>query len=110
MRSLIIASLSLLILSATSVIAGDQNYGSGVYSPKKGVICDSLGKWCGERTGISANWTKRIFGEAAIVKSDIRQQDVLEYSNRVKCSSTTKVCNGGDVKIAKKMSKRLFGS
>jgi hypothetical protein len=85
------------------------DFGSGVYSPEKGVICDTRGQWCADGTGLSASWTQQYFGDTAAGKLAGVTQDVFGFSNRVKCATATQSCTGSSSKIAKKMSKALFG-
>jgi hypothetical protein len=84
------------------------DFGSGVYSPERGVICDSTGQWCADGTGLSASWTEQYFGGAAAAKLSGASQDVFGFSNRVKCATATQSCTGGSGKAAKKMTKALF--
>jgi len=85
------------------------DFGSGVYSPERGVICDSTGQWCADGTGLSASWTEQYFGASAAGNLAGATQDVFGFSNRVKCAIATQSCSGGSGKAAKKMAKALFG-
>jgi hypothetical protein len=84
------------------------DFGTGVYSPEKGVICDTRGQWCADGTGLSASWTEQYFGGDAAGKLSGATQDVFGFSNRVKCTVATQSCTGGSGKTAKKMAKALF--
>ena len=88
----------------------EVDYGKGVYSPEKGVICDGLGKWCADGTGLSASWTEQYFGGDAASKLSGATQDTFGFSNRVTCKTANQPCSGGSGKAAKKMAKMLFGS
>ena len=85
------------------------SFGSGVYSPEKGIICDTKGQWCADGTGLSASWTSQYFGSAAAGKLDGVTQDVFGFSNRVKCATATQSCTGTSSKTASMMSRTLFG-
>ena len=93
---------------AGSGSAAKLDFGNGVYSPEKGVICDSTGQWCADGTGLSASWTEQYFGGAAAAKLSGATQDVFGFSNRVECAVATQSCSGGSGKAAKKMAKMLF--
>lgn len=95
-------------LTASAAMAGQTEYGNGVYSPQKGVICDSMGKWCADGTGLSASWTEHYFGGAAGNALADATQDKFGFSNHVNCDINTKTCTGGEGKAAKKIAKQLF--
>ena len=88
--------------------AAKLDFGNGVYSPEKGVICDSTGQWCADGTGLSASWTEQYFGGAAAAKLSGATQDVFGFSNNVQCATASQSCTGGSGKAAKKMTKALF--
>lgn len=90
--------------------SGKVDFGKGVYSPEKGVICDGLGKWCADGTGLSASWTEQYFGGDAASKLSGATQDTFGFSNRVTCKTANQSCSGGSGKAAKQMAKMLFGS
>lgn len=107
MEIAILALASLAALTSTA-FAGQADYGAGVYSPEKGVICDSMGKWCADGTGLSASWTSQYFGADMASKLDGVDQSSFGYSNKVKCSIATQSCSGGNA--AAKMQAMLFGT
>ena len=107
MKIAIIALASLAALTTTA-FAGQVQYGAGVASPEKGVICDTRGKWCADGTGLSASWTSQYFGADAASKLDGVEQSSFGYSNRVKCAIATQSCTGGDAAGA--MQAMLFGA
>jgi hypothetical protein len=109
MKIAMIALASLATLSTTA-FAGQVQYGTGVASPEKGVICDTRGKWCADGTGLSASWTSQYFGADAASKLDGVDQSSFGYSNRVKCVIATQSCTGGDAAAAKAMQAMLFGA
>lgn len=84
------------------------DFGGGVYTPEKGVICDSKGQWCADGTGLSASWTEQYFGGDAASKLSGATQDQFGFSNKVECATATRSCTGGSGKAAKKMAKTLF--
>lgn len=108
MRNLTVLSLSILTIMASSALAGRVDFGNGVYSPEKGVICDGLGKWCADGTGLSASWTSQYFGADMASKLDGVDQSTFGYSNRVNCSISTQSCAGGGP--AAEMQAMLFGT
>lgn len=101
-------TIATLALMAPVAMARQPDYGNGVYAPQKGVICDGLGKWCADGTGLSASWTEQYFGGAAGNQLAGAAQDKFGFSNRVTCDINTKTCTGGEGKAAKKMAKQLF--
>lgn len=107
MRTLIVLSFAAVTLSASTAFAGQAQYGNGVYSPEKGIICDSSGKWCADGTGLSASWTSQYFGAGAAAQLEGADQSTFGYSNKVKCSISTQSCAGGSE--AGKMQAMLFG-
>lgn len=108
MRALIIPSLLMAALGASTALAGQVDYGNGVYAPQKGVICDGMGKWCADGTGLSASWTEQYFGGAAAGKLAGATQDTFGFSNRVTCETASQTCRGGGA--AKEMQAALFGT
>jgi len=108
MRNSMLFAVAALVITSSSAIAGQVQYGSGVASPEKGVICDTRGKWCADGTGLSASWTSQYFGADAAAKLDGVEQSSFGYSNRVKCAIATQSCTGGDA--AKAMQAMLFGA
>ena len=107
MKTIVIALVTLVFLTSAAV-AGQPQYGSGVYSPERGVICDTMGKWCADGTGLSASWTSQYFGADAAAKLDEVVQSAFGFSNHVKCAITTQSCSGGSA--AGKMQAMLFRS
>lgn len=101
-------ALTILTLTAPTAIAGQVEYGSGVYSPQKGVICDGIGKWCADGTGLSASWTEQYFGGAAAGMLEGATQGSFGFSNRVKCETTSQTCSGGGAAAA--MQAALFSN
>ena len=108
MKIALLALASLAALTSTA-FAGQAQYGNGVYAPEKGVICDGMGKWCADGTGLSASLTEQFFGGDAASKLSGAAQDVFGFSNHVKCEIATRSCSGGSGKAARKMTKTLFG-
>lgn len=108
MRSLIALPLAIMALTASTALAGQVDFGNGVYSPEKGVICDGTGKWCADGTGLSASWTEQYFGGAAAGKLEGANQDKFGFSNNVTCEIASQSCSGGNA--AGEMQAALFGS
>lgn len=92
----------------SSAVAAKAEFGNGVVSPEKGVVCDTMGKWCADGTGLSATWTEQYFGGDAASKLSGAAQDKFGYSNGVNCDINARACTGGSGKSAKKMAKALF--
>lgn len=107
MKIAMIALASLAALTTTA-FAGQVQYGTGVASPEKGVICDTRGKWCADGTGLSASWTSQYFGADMASKLSGAAQDKFGFSNKVNCDVNAQTCTGGAGKAAKKMTKALF--
>lgn len=95
--------------AAAAPTAGGADFGNGVYSPGRGVVCDKGGEWCADGTGLSGSWTEQYFGAAASEKLANAEQSTFGFSNHVKCTVAMHSCVGGSGKAAKKMTKVLFG-
>lgn len=111
MRTTTALALTIVTLTASSAIAGQVEYGSGVFSPENQVICDRQGNWCADGTGISASWTEQYLGaEAARNLANVDQSEFV-YSNGVMCTVATQSCSqaGKQNKKTKKIQKMLFG-
>ena len=111
MRILMPLSFAALTLTAAAAIAGQVEYGSGVFSPEKGVICDREGNFCADGTGISASWTDQYMGAEAARK--LGEYDTTEFvlHNGVECIVADQACNhrGKTDKTSKKIQKMVFG-
>jgi hypothetical protein len=61
---------SLYALAPTAARAGDEqkDFGNGVYSPAKGVVCDRQAGFCADGTGISMSFTEQYLGAEAVRK------------------------------------------
>lgn len=108
MRKLMALTAAFTALTASTALAGQVEFGNGVYSPQSGVICDGQGKWCADGTGLSASWTEQYFGGAAAGKLNGATQDVFGFSNNVTCETASQTCSGGAP--AGKMQAALFGT
>jgi hypothetical protein len=111
MRTLTAFSLSVLALTAATAMAGQIEYGNGVFSPEKQVICDREGNWCADGTGISASWTEQYLGAEAAAKLVNVDQSEFVFHNGVHCVIATQSCSrkGQTDKASKKIQKMLFG-
>ena len=111
MRTLMALSLAAIALTAPAAIAGQVEYGSGVFSPEKGVICDREGNFCADGTGISASWTEQYMGAEAAHK--LGEYDTTEFvlHNGVDCIVADQKCthNWKVDKASKKIQKMVFG-
>ena len=107
MKTALGMALAGLAVMATAATAGQVEYGSGVFSPEHGVICDREGNWCADGTGISATWTEQYMGAEAAGKLVGAYTAEFAYANHVVCTVATQSCTG-EGKLGKKMTKRLF--
>ena len=111
MRTMEAFSLAVLALTASTAIAGQVEYGAGVFSPEKGVICDREGNFCADGTGISASWTDKYLGSEAAHK--LGEVDTTEFvlHNGVHCVIADEKCthNGKADKASRKIQKMVFG-
>lgn len=112
MRNLTAVSLAVMTLTASTAIAGQVEYGHGVFSPEKGVICDRDGNFCADGTGISASWTDQYMGSEAA--RDLGEVDTTEFvlQNGAMCTVETRTCatHGKTNKASKKIEKMVFGN
>lgn len=96
---------------STAALAGQVEYGQGVFSPEQGVVCDREGNFCADGTGISASWTDRYMGAEAARK--LGEYDTTEFvlHNGVDCVVADEKCthNGKVDKVSKKIQKMVFG-
>jgi hypothetical protein len=108
--------LSVVTVLAVSVIsaaafAGQAEFGSGVFSPERGVVCDREGNFCADGTGISASWTEQYMGAEAA--HNLGEYDTTEFilHNGVDCVVQDQRCTvGGKVtKTSKAIGKLVFG-
>ena len=111
MRTSTAIALTILTLSASTAIAGQVEYGGGVFSPENQVVCDRAGNYCADGTGISASWTEQYMGaEAARNLANVDQSEFV-FGNGVMCTVATQSCSqaGKQNKKTKKLQKMLFG-
>jgi len=109
---------ALLALLAPLAVAGGEkkDFGDGIYSPEKGVICDSKGGYCADGTGISMSWTAKYLGNDAATKFSKMIEGgkfdptVFTMSNGVHCDTGKQKCiktkYGNEV--AEHITKRLY--
>ena len=92
--------------------AGQVEYGQGVFSPERGVVCDREGNFCADGTGISASWTDQYMGSEAA--RNLGEYDTTEFvlHNGVLCTVDTQSCatHGKMNKTSKKIQKMVFGN
>jgi len=112
MRILMPLSIAALTLTAATAIAGQVEYGHGVFSPEQGVVCDREANFCADGTGISASWTDQYLGSEAA--RNLGEVDTTEFvlQNGVMCSVETQSCatHGKVNKASKKIQKMVFGN
>ena len=75
------------------------NYGKNVFSPERGVICDTYGTaFCADGTGISMSWTEKFLGPKAVTAFNKMTEggdfDGSEFvlSNGVQCKTAINAC------------------
>ena len=107
-------------LSAAAVEAKDGrvNYSESVFSPERGVICDTYGTaYCADGTGISMSWTEKFLGPNAVTAfvkmTEGADFDETEFvlSNGVHCKTKINACftqkNGTEIHEA--ITQRIWG-
>lgn len=106
----------LLALAPSAAVAGDSiDFGKGVFSPAKGVICDRQAGFCADGTGISMSFTEQYLGADAAHKF-IKQMeggyDDQNYvlMNGISCQTQKQKCfkTKYSEEVAGKLTKRLF--
>ena len=115
------AGLALALgLSAAAAVAKDGriNYSKSVFSPERGVICDTYGTaYCADGTGISMSWTEKFLGPDAVTAfvkmTEDGDFDETEFvmSNGVHCKTKINACftqkNGTEMHEA--ITQRIWG-
>jgi hypothetical protein len=111
-----------VVLSLTAATAeakgGRVNYSKNVFSPERGVICDTYGTaYCADRTGISMSWTEKFLGPKAVTAfakmTEGGDFDETEFvlSNGVQCKTKINACftqkNGTEMHEA--ITQRIWG-
>lgn len=111
MRISMALALTILIGGATTATAGQVEYGGGVFSPERGVVCDREGNFCADGTGLSASWTEQFMGAEAAHNIASADQSEWVYHNGVECILASRSCThqGKIDKSSKKIRKMLFG-
>lgn len=111
MKTLSLASVLVLCALSTVASAGQVEYGSGVFSPEPGVVCDREGNFCADGTGISGFYTEQYMGAEAA--HNLGEYDTSEFilHNGVACIVMDQTCShrGKVDKAAKKIRKMVFG-
>ena len=111
MKSLSLVSVLAVSVISTAAFANQAEYGSGVFSPERGVVCDREGNFCADGTGISASWTEQYMGAEAA--HNLGEYDTTEFvlSNGVDCVVLDQTCNdrGKVTKASKNIQKMVFG-
>jgi hypothetical protein len=111
MRTFTAFAAAIMTITASPAFAGQVEYGSGVFSPEQGVICDREGNFCADGTGISASWTEQYLGAEAARNIANADQSEWVYHNGVECILADQACNhrGKIDKSSRKIQKMLFG-
>jgi hypothetical protein len=109
-------------LSVTAVAAEAKGsrvtYSKNVFSPERGVICDTYGTaYCADGTGISMSWTEKFLGPKAVTAFNRMTEggdfDETEFvlSNGVQCKTKINACfthkNGTEIHEA--ITQRIWG-
>ena len=111
MKFLSLVSVLAVSVVSTAAFANQTEYGSGVFSPEQGVVCDREGNFCADGTGISASWTEQYLGAEAA--RNLGEYDTTEFilHNGVDCVVRDQKCNyrGKVTKASKNIQKMVFG-
>lgn len=112
MQGLKLVSVLVLSVMSTAAWAGQVEYGSGVFSPEPGVVCDREGNFCADGTGISASYTEQYMGAEAAHNLGEYDTSGFVLHNGVECIVQDQACNhnGSVNKAAKKIRKMVFGN
>ena len=115
------AGLALALgLSAAAAVAKDGriNYSKSVFSPERGVICDTYGTaYCADGTGISMSWTEKYLGPKAVTAFNKMTEggdfDGSEFvlSNGVQCKTKINACfiRKGSTEMHEAITQRIWG-
>ena len=107
-----------LSAAAAEAKGGRVNYSKSVFSPERGVICDTYGTaYCADGTGISMSWTEKFLGPKAVTAFNKMTEggdfDGSEFvlSNGVQCKTKINACfthkNGTEMHEA--ITQRIWG-
>ena len=94
---------------------GRINYSKSVFSPERGVICDTY--FCADGTGISMSWTEKYLGPKAVTAFNKMTEggdfDGSEFvlSNGVQCKTKINACfiRKGSTEIHEAITQRIWG-
>ncbi len=118
----ILAIGALLALGLTGAAAdakdGKVQYSKHVFSPERGVICDTYGTaYCADGTGISMSWTEKFLGPKAVsaftkmTEGGAFDGSTFVLSNGVECRTAINACftqkNGNTISEA--ITQRIWG-
>jgi hypothetical protein len=102
----------------SAAVAGnnDTDFGKGVYSPAKGVVCDRQSGFCADGTGISMSFTEQYLGAEAAHKFTKMHEDGnfddqnYTLMNGMRCETQKQKCfkSKFSEEVATKLTKRLF--
>jgi hypothetical protein len=104
--------------AAAEAKGGRVDYSKYVFSPERGVICDTYGTaYCADGTGISMSWTEKFLGPDAVTAfvkmTEDGDFDETEFvmSNGVHCKTKINACftqkNGTEMHEA--ITQRIWG-
>jgi hypothetical protein len=107
-------------LTAATAVAKDGrvNYSKSVFSPERGVICDTYGTaYCADGTGISMSWTEKYLGPKAVSEfvkmTEGGDFDGSEFvlSNGVQCKTKINACfvRKGSTEMHEAITQRIWG-
>jgi hypothetical protein len=114
-----VLAVALSLMAATAEAKGGRvNYSKNVFSPERGVICDTYGTaYCADGTGISMSWTEKFLGPKAVTAfakmTEGGDFDETEFvlSNGVQCKTKINACftqkNGTEMHEA--ITQRIWG-
>ena len=111
MKAVTLVSVFLLGIASSAAFAGQVEYGSGVFSPEAGVVCDREENFCADSTGISGFYTEQYMGAEAVHNLGEYDTSGFVLHNGVECIVQDQACNqnGSVTKAAKKIRKMVFG-
>jgi hypothetical protein len=107
-----------LSAAAADAKGGRVNYSKSVFSPERGVICDTYGTaYCADRTGISMSWTEKYLGPKAVTAfikmTEDGDFDGSEFvlSNGVQCKTKINACftQKGGTEMHEAITQRIWG-
>ncbi len=107
-----------LAAAAAEAKGGRVNYSKSVFSPERGVICDTYGTaYCADGTGISMSWTEKYLGAKAVTafvkmtEGGAFDGTSFVLSNGVECRTAINACftHKGGKELHEAITQRIWG-